>query len=89
VSRHLIIRPLAEADLLSAQQWYNDQHAGLGDELRRTIDRLVSRILETPRLYPEVYRHVRRAVVRRRDAVIVLACLHSKQDQARLRSRVR
>lgn len=95
----LIVRPLAEQDLLDAQRWYEDQRPGLGDEFRSTADDLIRRIVERPRLYPEVYRKVRRAVLRRfpyllyyvlsRDAVVVLACLHSKRDPALIRSRVR
>lgn len=55
-------------------------------------------ILEAPRLYPEVYRNIRRLVLRRfpyllyyvltPDAVVVLACLHGKRDQNIVESRV-
>jgi plasmid stabilization system protein ParE len=98
VSRHLIVRALAEEDLLEAQAWYDEQRPGVGGEFRSTIDGLLNRVLERPPLYPKVYRNVRRAVVRRfpyllyfvlvGDTVIVMACLHSKRDPALLRSRV-
>jgi hypothetical protein len=87
VSRRLIVRPLAEQDLLEAQEWYDEQRPGLGGDLER------------PLLYPAVYRNARRAVARRfpyllyfsvsDDTVIVLACLHSKRDSVLLRSRIR
>lgn len=98
MSLRLIVRPLAEQDLRDAQRWYEEQRSGLGNEFRTTADSLIRRIVERPRLYPEVYRDVRRAVMRRfpylvyyilsPEAVVVLACLHSKQDPALLRSRV-
>jgi len=98
VSRRLIVRPLAEQDLLEAQEWYDEQRPGLGGDFRSTIDGLLRRILERPLLYPAVYRNVRRAVVRRfpyllyfsvsDDTVVVLACLHSKRDSVLLRSRI-
>lgn len=59
MSWKLTVRALAEEDLLATQRWYNEQRAGLGDEFRMIIDSLVRRILETPRLNPEVYRQVR------------------------------
>ena len=30
MNRRFIVRPLAEADLLQAAQWYDEQQAGLG-----------------------------------------------------------
>jgi hypothetical protein len=65
VSRRLTVRPLAEQDLLEAQEWYDEQRPGLGGDFRSTIDGLLRRILERPLLYPAVYRNARRAVVRR------------------------
>jgi len=97
VTLRLVVRPLAEQDLVETQRWYEEQRPGLGDEFRLTVDRLVGRIIERPQLYPEVYRSVRRAVVRRfpyllyyvvtSDAIVLLACLHGKRDSALLRSR--
>jgi hypothetical protein len=37
VKHPLIIRPQAEADLRDAQQWYDSQRPGLGDELLNEI----------------------------------------------------
>lgn len=64
MSLRLVVRPLAEQDLVETQKWYEEQRPGLGDEFRITVDRLMGRILERPQLYPEVYRRVRRAVMR-------------------------
>lgn len=98
MSLRLVVRPLAEQDLVDTQKWYDEQRPGLGDEFRITVDRLMVRILGRPQLYPEVYRGVRRAVMRRfpyllyyvvtSDAVVLLACLHGKRDPTLLRSRI-
>jgi plasmid stabilization system protein ParE len=98
VNRRLVVRSRAEQDLVDAQKWYEEQRSGLGEEFRITVDGLISRILERPRLYPEVYRKVRRAVMRRfpyllyfiltDDVVVVIGCLHSRRNPALLRSRV-
>lgn len=98
MSLRLVVRPLAEQDLVETQSWYEEQRPGLGDEFRLTVDRLMGRILERPQLYPKVYRGVRRAVMRRfpyllyyvvtSDAVVLLACLHGKRDPALLGSRI-
>lgn len=98
MSYQLIVRPLAEQDLLEAQRWYEAKQTGLGCEFRRTIDALLQRLGESPQIYPTVYRSVRRVVVRRfpylvyflldRDTVTVLACLHGKRHSRLLKARV-
>jgi len=89
VSQQLLVRPLAEQDLLEAQQWYESRRPGLGAEFRSAIDGVLGRIGANPKQYPAVYRGVRRAVVRRfpclvyfamaEDRVAVIACLHSRR----------
>lgn len=98
MSLRLIVRPVAEQDLTDAQDWYDEQRPGLGAEFRDLIDHTMRRILETPRLYPEVYQNVRRVVLRRfpyllyyvltGEAVVILACLHGKRDPALIESRL-
>jgi hypothetical protein len=56
VSLRLVVRPLAEQDLVEAQRWYEEQRPGLGEEFRITVDRLMARILERPGLSPEMNR---------------------------------
>jgi plasmid stabilization system protein ParE len=98
VSRRIIVRPLAKADLWEAQDWYDRQRPGLGDDFRAAIDSLLQRVSEFPLAYPRVYRGIRRAGARRfpylvyyavtSDAVVVLACLHSSRDPALFKSRL-
>ena len=94
----LVVRRPAERDLLEAQQWYDDQRAGLGSEFRSEVERLFERLLRSPEMYPVVYRGVRRAVLRRfpyllffaaeEKRVVVLACFHASRDPRRMEERL-
>lgn len=95
----LSVRPQAELDFFEAQEWYESQRPGLGDEFRATVTDLLERLQDQPFLYPEVHQGVRRAVMRRfpfllyfsvtSDTVTVLACLHSKRDPDFHKERIR
>ncbi len=65
MSRRVIIRPNAEADLQSAWSWYETQRAGLGDEFLAEIDFAVSQLEENPKRRPFYYRNFRRLLTRR------------------------
>ena len=65
MSRPLILRPEAEADLAEAKDWYETQREGLADEFRECIDEAMDRIHEMPELQVEIYKGVRRRLVRR------------------------
>ena len=99
MSYQLIVRPLAQEDLLEAQRWYEAQQSGLGGEFRAAIDSVFGRLVDNPHLYPLVYRGLRRAVVRRfpylmyfaaeAEVITVVACLHSRRRPGLVRTRVR
>ena len=48
MSLRLVVRPLAEQDLVETQGWYEEQRPGLGDEFRLIVDKLLGRIVERP-----------------------------------------
>ena len=54
MSRELIIRPEAEADLAEAFEWYETHVPGLGSEFIRTVDSLFNSIIRNPQTYPVV-----------------------------------
>ncbi len=63
---HLVrIRPEAECDVREAVSWYEEQHPGLGRELILELDAVYERLAENPRLYADIRRGIRRAIVRR------------------------
>jgi plasmid stabilization system protein ParE len=97
VTYRVIVRPLAERDLLDAKAWYDLRRPGLGREFLDTFDELQARLEHTPLIYPVVYRGVRRAVLRRfpylvyfvvrGESVSVTACLHAARDPRLMRRR--
>lgn len=90
MSRRVIIRPNAEADLQEARRWYETQRAGLGDELLDEVRHAVRLLEEDPERRPVYYRGFRRLITRRfpyklfycieGDRVIVFRILHAKQE---------
>lgn len=90
MSLELIIRPEAEADLLGAYRWYNDQVRGLGEEFLAEVDRGLELIRDNPESCRKLHRNFRRGLIRRfpygifyvaRDeSVVVFAVLHSARD---------
>jgi hypothetical protein len=61
----LTVRPEAELDALDAGAWYEGERAGLGTEFLGELRATFSRIEDGPERFPVVFRHVRRAILRR------------------------
>jgi plasmid stabilization system protein ParE len=51
MTRRLIVRPEAEADITKATIWYEDREQGLGQEVLSEIRAAVSRALENPEAF--------------------------------------
>ena len=98
MSRRLVIRPEAEADLTDAFDWYEERVQGLGSEFLLCVDAVFSAIARNPQQYPRVHRAVRRALTRRfpyevlfvedKARVVVLAVFHAKRNPERWRERI-
>ena len=96
----MIIRftPEADAELTGAREWYSHQRKDLDLEFMQCIDNVLSRIADNPRVFPLVYRELRRAVVQRfpfavfyeltSDDVQVIAVFHSRRDPEMWKNRV-
>jgi hypothetical protein len=50
----MIIEPEAQAELLAAAEWYDDQREGLGGELLEAADAALLRVEEAPLSFPSV-----------------------------------
>lgn len=89
MARGFIVRPLAEADLEQAANWYDEEQAGLGSRFLSDVDRVFARIRERPQQFPAVSGDIRRALLhtfpyavyfRQTDETIrVLAVLHLRR----------
>jgi plasmid stabilization system protein ParE len=84
----------ARAELIDAQDWYENEAHGLGRRFRAAVDAVVQRMSVNPRQFPVVYKNVRRALLRRfpyalmfvieaDGTLTVIACFHGSRDPAR------
>jgi plasmid stabilization system protein ParE len=86
----LIISPEAEADLIQAYRWYEEQVEGLGSEFLLCVDACIKSISCSPKIYQRVHKNVRRALIRRfpygvffieeTDHIRVIAVFHARRD---------
>ena len=98
MSRRLIVRPEAEAELVDAFDWYEDRVPGLGSEFLLCVDATFNAILRSPYQYPHVHKIVRRALTRRfpfevffvedDERVVVLSVFHAKRNPKRWQERI-
>ncbi len=93
----VIVTQAARSELIEAQDWYEGEATGLGRRFRRAIDALMDRMSDNPRQFPNVFKNVRRALLRRfpyslffvleDDALIVIACFHASRDPSQWQKR--
>ena len=86
MSRELIIRSEAEAEMLEAFDWYEACLPGLGSDFLLVVDAVFSSIARTPQQYQIVHKNIRRALTRRfpyevfflegDSRIVVLAVFH-------------
>ena len=98
MSRRLIVRPEAEAEMADAFDWYEARVAGLGEAFLLCLDAVFSAVMRNPRQYPRIHRTVRRALVRRfpyevffvedAERVVVLSVFHAKRNPKRWQQRI-
>ena len=93
----LRLRPEAEQDLLDAATWYEQRRESLGHQFLDEAVASLGAIGKAPSMYPQVYRNVRRALLRRfpfgifykveGSAITVLAVMHASRDPRRWKGR--
>ena len=100
MSRRLIVRPEAEADITEAALWYEEREAGLGLELTLEVRAAIRRALQNPLDYlllrqrPEVRRVLARRFpyriffIVRDDAIVVFAVIHAARHERHWRKRL-
>ncbi len=98
MSRRLIVRPEAEAEMADAFDWYEDRVPGLGSEFLLCVDAAFSAIVRSPQRYSQVHKVVRRALTRRfpyeiffvvdNERVVVLSVFHAKRNPRRWQERI-
>lgn len=84
-------RSVALKELDEAVAWYNEQREGLGQDLLREVEGVLTRISEHPEAYPKAKREIRRALLPRRfpysvffkiesHQIVVLSVFHNHRD---------
>jgi plasmid stabilization system protein ParE len=97
--RAVIFTRAARAELIDAQDWYENESPGLGRRFRAAVDAVVERMRTNPRQFPVVHEDIRRALLLRfpyalmfviepDDAVTVIACFHGSRDPERWQRRM-
>lgn len=97
MTARFIVRPEAAAEIFEARRWYDAQRAELGERFAAEVDRVFTRLQNSPLTFPAIRGEVRRALVRgfpygvfyraRVDEVVVLAVVHFRRHPRRWRSR--
>ena len=91
-------KPEVYDDIKTAYDWYESQHVGLGEDFLLTLEASYANITRAPEQYQDIYKSVRRKLVRRfpygiffvvrGNSVVVLAVLHIKRDQKSWKKRL-
>jgi len=98
MSRELIIKPGAEADIEDGYGWYEERQAELGRRFIEELDTTFERVVQNPSSYQEVVPDIRRAVTHtfpylvfftfNTQAVHVLAVVPAAQDPSYIASKL-
>lgn len=65
MTRPVIFKLAAVAEMVQAHDWYEQREAGLGDEFLRCVDACIALLQRNPEAYSVVHKQVRMALVRR------------------------
>jgi len=94
----ITFKPEVYDDIKTAYDWYESQRVGLGEDFLLTLEESYVKITRTPKLYQDIYKLVRRKLVRRfpygiffvirENTIIVLAILHTKREPQKWQERV-
>jgi plasmid stabilization system protein ParE len=98
VAHPVLFTLTARAELIDAQDWYENEATGLGRRFRTAVDAEVQRMSANPQQFPIVYKNIRRALLRRfpyalmfiieaDGTLTVIACFHGSRDPARWQER--
>ena len=95
---NLIVRPEAEQDLYEIFRWYEGQRTGLGHDFLLQIDAGFRLLARTPLAFPEIYRGIRRHLIKRfpykiyylieEATVVILAVVYGGRDPQWIKKRL-
>jgi toxin ParE1/3/4 len=95
----LIISPEAEEDLSEAFTWYEERRKGLGHDFLLQINAALRFLERNPLVFPEMYKGVRRHLIKRfpykifylveRQKVIILGVIYAGRDPELVKKRIK
>jgi plasmid stabilization system protein ParE len=98
VTRKIVIRLRAKADMREARRWYERQRADLGAQFTAAVEATLGDILAIPQRFPEVCPGYRRALLDRfpykvifrevGQRIVVVAVYHNSRDPAGWQERI-
>lgn len=94
MSRQVLFEAPAQAEIVSAFEWYEAKSYGLGGEFLRAVAAASEHLSRSPDSFPASRNHFRRILLRRfpyalhyeildEQTVSVLACLHHRRSPER------
>ena len=94
----VFLRPEAELDVRAIARWYEEESAGLGDELSARLGETFAKIAALPSRFPRVTGAAQRALLRKfpyagyslveDDRVVVVGVFHQHRDPMVWRDRL-
>ena len=94
MSRLLVFRSEAKAEVEESFDWFESERSGLGRECMASLECVLDSVFLTPQLFSFVYGELRKALLRRLTCVVlfvesvtevlVLSLFHTKRNSRRL-----
>jgi plasmid stabilization system protein ParE len=97
MSSPIVFRRIAKAEMDEAIAWYEKQRVNLGIELAAEIDRILEKVSQNAKQFPQIRGNIRRALLRRfpyglhfiheEHRVVIVAVFHVKRNPQLLEDR--
>ena len=98
MKRSFVLRRMAVQEFDDSIAYYENQHNGLGQEFRASIEQSFQRIADDPERFPKVRGEVRRTVVLRRfpfvihflaeaERIVILSVFHTSREPEQVKRR--
>jgi toxin ParE1/3/4 len=94
----ITFRKEAEKDIEEIYEWYESKRDGLGEEFLGSIDEVLSKLSFNSKIYPLVFKNIRRAFVKRfpfgvfysekENSILVFAVMHARRSLANWTKRI-
>jgi plasmid stabilization system protein ParE len=97
--RRIVLRPAAEADIVAAAAWYEEQSPNAGSRFWRVVEAKLELARDNPLQYQALQGRYRRVLLHpfeyiviytfNDDELIVVACMHGRRHPKRWQDRIR